>query len=62
MYSTKRKRIKLEFMECSSIFNNDYRLQYERIKHGGKRVKIQHQGSPLNPFVSCSKNSNNVNS
>ncbi|CAI6360201.1 unnamed protein product [Macrosiphum euphorbiae] len=31
MYSSKRKRIKFECMECGSIFNNDYRLQHERI-------------------------------
>ncbi|KAL4143962.1 hypothetical protein QTP88_006210 [Uroleucon formosanum] len=58
MYS-KHKQIKFECMECGSILNNDYRLQHERTMHGGKRVKIQYQRSPLNPFVSCSKNYDN---
>lgn len=61
MSTCKRIRIKLECLECGSIFNDDYRLQHERNKHDEKRVKIQHQGSPLNPFVaSRSKSSNNV--
>ena len=46
----KRKRIKLECLNCGSIFNNDYRAKHERQRHDGKRIKVKHFGAPKNPF------------
>lgn len=50
---SKRKRIKLECLECGSVFNNDYKLKHKRDVHGGKKIKIQHFGAPSNPFTAA---------
>ncbi|KAF0682238.1 zinc finger MYM-type protein 1-like, partial [Aphis craccivora] len=42
----KRKIIKLEYMDCGSIFNNDYKLKHERQVHSGKKIKTKHYGVP----------------
>jgi hypothetical protein len=49
---SKRKRIKIECLDCHSIFNNDYKLKHERDVHQGKKVKIQHFGTPNKPVCS----------
>lgn len=46
----KRKRIKLECMDCGSIFNNDYKLKHERQVHSGKKIKTKHYGVPSISF------------
>lgn len=50
MSSNPRKRIKLEYLECGSFFDDDYRAKHEKAKYSGKRVKVQHVGAPKNPF------------
>lgn len=42
----KRKRIKLECMDCGSIFNDDYKSKHERQVHSGKKIKTKHYGVP----------------
>jgi len=61
---SKRKRFKLECLDCGSVFNNDYKLKHERDKHQGKKVKIQHFGALSNPFAASKpkKNKDLVNS
>ena len=46
----KRKRIKLECLECHAVFDNDYRKRHERTCHEGKRVRVAHKDAPPNPF------------
>lgn len=36
---SKRKRIKIECLDCGSVFNNDYKLKHERDVHKGKKLK-----------------------
>lgn len=55
MSEVKRKRIKLECVECGSVFNNDYKLKHERTMHNGKRIKTKHLGAPSNPFDAAKK-------
>ena len=46
----KRKRIKLECLECHLVFDHDYRKRHEQICHQGKRVRVAHKDAPANPF------------
>ena len=48
----KRKRIKLECLECHSVFDDvdDYRKRHEQICHQGKWVQVAHKDAPENPF------------
>lgn len=55
---SKRKRFKLECLDCGSVFNNDYKLKHERDMHQGKKVKIQHFGAPSNPFAASKQKKN----
>jgi len=55
---SKRKRIKIECLDCGSVFNNDYKLKHERDVHQGKKVKIQHFGAPSNPFAASKSKKN----
>ncbi|CAI6371974.1 unnamed protein product [Macrosiphum euphorbiae] len=57
----KRKRVKVECMECGSQFNDDLKKKHEEKLHRGKRVNVQHVGAPKNPFESAAKrNLNNL--
>lgn len=51
----KPKRYKVQCCECKSVFNNDFKTQHEKVKHGGKRVSIQDIGAPANPFEAAVK-------
>lgn len=51
MSESKRKRIKLECLDCGSVFNNDYKLKHERDVHAGKKIRFQHFGAPSDPFT-----------
>lgn len=51
----KRKRIKLECLDCSSQFVNDYRYRHENALHSGKRVRVQLVENPSNPFEASKK-------
>ena len=46
----KRKRTKLECLECHSVFDDDYLKRHEQICHQGKRVRVAHKDAPANPF------------
>lgn len=52
---SKRKRIKLECVDCGSVFNNDYKLKHQRLVHNGKKIKTKHFGAPSNPFDAAKK-------
>ena len=54
----KRKRIKLECLECHSVFDDDYRKRHEQTCHQGKRVRVAHKGAPANPFQAAAANAN----
>lgn len=56
--SNKRKRIKLECLDCGGIFNNDYKLKHQRDVHEGKKIRVQHFGAPINPFVAAKTKKN----
>jgi hypothetical protein len=45
----KRKRIKLQCLECNSIFDDDYRKRHEQACHQGKRVRV------ANPFEAAKR-------
>jgi len=49
----KRKRVKVECLECGSQFNDDFKKKHEEKIHRGKRVNIKHVGAPKNPFESA---------
>ena len=49
----KRKRIKLECLECHSVFDDDYRKRHEQTCHQGKRVRVAHKDAPANPFAAA---------
>jgi len=49
----KRKRVKVECLECGSQFNDDFKKKHEEKLHRGKRVNIKHVGAPKNPFESA---------
>ncbi|KAL4084673.1 hypothetical protein QTP88_027600 [Uroleucon formosanum] len=49
----KRKRDKVECLECGSQFNDDLKKKHEEKLHRGKRVNIKHVGAPKNPFESA---------
>lgn len=53
MADSKRKRIKLECLDCGSVFNNDYKLKHERDVHKGKKIRIKHFSASINPFVAA---------
>ena len=46
----KRKRIKLECLECHAVFDDDYRERHERTCHEGKRVRVAHKDAPPKPL------------
>jgi hypothetical protein len=46
----KRKRTKLQCLECNSIFDDDYRNRHEQTCYQGKRVQVAHKDAPANPF------------
>lgn len=58
----KRKRIKLECVDCGSVFNNDYKLQHERQVHHGKKIKVKHFGAPSNPFEAAKRKTQSLTS
>ena len=47
----KRKIIKLQSLECNSLFDDDYRKRHKQTCHQGKRVRVAHKDVPANPFV-----------
>ena len=47
--TSKSKRIKLECIDCGSVFNNDYKLKHQRVVHNGKQIKTKHFGAPRTP-------------
>lgn len=47
---SKRKRIKLECLECGSQFDDDYKTRHEKVIHSGRTVKVKNAGAPSNPF------------
>ena len=49
----KRKRIRLQRLECNSVFDEDYRKRHEQTCHQGKRVRVAHKDDPANPFVAA---------
>lgn len=49
----KRKRVKVECLECGSRFNDDLKKGHEEKLHRGKRVNVKHVGAPKNPFESA---------
>jgi hypothetical protein len=51
----KRKRIKLQCLECNSIFDNDYRKRHEQTCHKGKRVWVAHKDIQANPFEAAKR-------
>ena len=51
----KRKRIKLQCLECNSVFDDDYRKRHEQTCHQGKRVRVAHKNAPANPFVAAKR-------
>ena len=51
----KRKRIKLQCLECNSVFDDDYRKRHKQTCHQGKRVRVAHKDAPANPFVAAKK-------
>jgi len=55
--SGKRKRIKLECLECGKTFDNDYKQKHEKNIHNGKKVGTKHFGAPKNPFEASKSNS-----
>ncbi|CAI6362846.1 unnamed protein product [Macrosiphum euphorbiae] len=58
--SGKRKRIKLECLECGKTFDNDYKQKHEKNIHNGKKVGTKHFGAPKNPFEASKPNSKQV--
>jgi len=52
---SKRKRIKLECLECGSHFDDDYKTRHESTMHKGKHVRVQHVGAPSSTFEVCKK-------
>lgn len=55
--SSKRKRYKLECLECGKIFDNDYKQKHEKNVHNGAKVGTKHFGAPKNPFEASIKKS-----
>ena len=51
----KRKRIKLQCLECNSVFDDDYRKRHKQTCHQGKRVRVAHKDAPDNPFVAVKR-------
>ncbi len=51
----KRKRIKLQCLECNSVFDDDYRKRHEQTCHQGKRVRVAHKDAPANPFEAAKR-------
>ena len=51
----KRKRIKLQCLECNSIFDDDYRKRHEQTCHQGKRVRVAHKDAPDKPFEAAKR-------
>jgi len=56
----KRKRIKVECLECGSRFNDDFKKKHEEKLHNGKRVNVKHVGAPKNPFESATETSRHL--
>jgi len=57
----KRKRVKVECLECGSQFNDDLKKKHEEKLHCGKRVNVKHVGAPKNPFESAAATTRNLN-
>lgn len=55
----KRKRTKLQ-CQCGSIFDDDFRVKHERIKHSGRRTPVKLLGAPENPFIAAKRQKNVV--
>ena len=51
----KRKRIKLQCLECNSVFDDDYRKRHKQTCNQGKRVRVAHKDAPANPFVAAKR-------
>ena len=51
----KQKRIKLQCLECNSVFDDDYCKRHELTCHQGKRVRVAHKDAPANPFVAAKR-------
>ena len=51
----KRKRIKLQSLECNSVFDDDYRKRHKQTCHQGKQVRVAHKDAPANPFVAAKR-------
>ena len=51
----KRKGIKLQCLECNSVFDDDYRKRHEQTCHRGKRVAVAHKDAPANPFEAAKR-------
>ena len=47
----KRKRIKLQCLECNLVFDDDYRKRHKQTCHQGKRVRVSHKDASANSFV-----------
>ena len=58
-YSGKRKRIKLECLECGKTFDNDNKQKHEKNIHNGKKVRTKYFGAPKNPFEASRPSSTN---
>jgi len=57
----KRKRVKVECLECGSQFNDDFKKKHEEKLHRGKRVNVKHVGAPKNPFESAAAATRSLN-
>lgn len=53
----KRKRVKVECLECGNTFDDDFKKKHEEKLHDGKRINVKHVGAPKNPFQSAAKTS-----
>ena len=51
----KRKRIKLQCLECNSVFDDDYRKRHKQTCHQGKRVRVAHKDASTNSFVAAKR-------
>ena len=51
----KRKRIKLQCLECNSVFDDDYRKRHKQTSHQGKRVRVAHKDASTNSFVAAKR-------
>ena len=46
----KRKRVKVECLQCGKQFDDDYQKRHERADHYGENISVKEVGAPYKPF------------